>query len=107
MELVYKQCLDRNSPISLARYGLIRYGDNNFAKDPEDQKLVIGYCFFFNDTKVLWSNKKQKTISMSTTKVEYIVIGYTTRKKVGIKRFINELSLKTTELSLKSNNKAY
>lgn len=29
-------------------YRLIGYADSNFARDPEDRKSVMGYCFFFN-----------------------------------------------------------
>lgn len=43
---------------------------------------------------------------MSITKVKYIVIDHTVRKRVWIKRFINKLSLKIIGLSLKGDNKA-
>lgn len=75
LELVYGQRPDRCSPIDPAPYGLIRYGDSNFAGDSEDRKSVIGYCFFLNGAVVSWSSKKQKTVSTSTTEVEYIAIG--------------------------------
>lgn len=44
-------------------------------------------------------------MSTSTTKVEYMIISYTAKKNVQIKKFINELTLETIRLSLKSNNK--
>lgn len=55
---------------------------------------------------VSWSSKKQKTVSTSTTEAEYIAIGHAAREEVWIKKFINELGLETTGLSLKSDNKA-
>lgn len=42
---------------------------------------------------------------MSTTEAEYIAIGPAARDGVWIKRFINELMLEITRLSLKGNNK--
>ena len=39
-------------------YRLVRYVDNNFAGDLEDQKSVMGYCFFLNGVMVFWSSKK-------------------------------------------------
>ena len=106
LELVYGQRPDGSLPISPAPYGLIGYGNNNFAGDPEDRKSVMGYCFFLNGAVVSWSSKKQRTVLTSTTEAEYIAIGHAAREGVWIKRFINELSLETTELSLKSDNKA-
>lgn len=65
-------------------YGLIGYGDSNFAGDPEDRKSVMGYCFFLNGAVVSWSSKKQRTVSTSTTEAEYIAIGHATRQAVWI-----------------------
>lgn len=75
LELVYGQRPDGCSPIDPAPYGLVRYGDSNFAGDSEDRKSIMGYCFFLNGAVVSWSSKKQKTVSTSTTEVEYIAIG--------------------------------
>lgn len=106
LKFIYKQHFDGNSPILLAPYKLIRYRDNKFARDPKDRKSVMRYWFFFNNIVVLWSNKKQRTVSTSITKLEYIAIGYEARENVCIKKFINKLSLKTIRLSLKSDNEA-
>ena len=106
LELVYGQRPDGSSPILPAPYGLIGYGDSNFAGDPEDRKSVMGYCFFLNGAVVSWSSKKQRTVSTSTTEAEYIAIGHAAREGVWIKRFINELGLETTGLSLKGDNEA-
>lgn len=66
----------------------------------------MGYCFFLNGAVVSWSSKKQKTVSTSTTEAEYIAIGHAAREGVWIKRFINELQLQVTGLSLKGDNEA-
>ena len=106
LELIYGQRLDGSSPTSPTPYGLVEYGDSNFARDPEDRKSVMEYCFFLNGAVVSWSSKKQRTVSTSTTKAEYIAISHVAREGVWIKRFINELLLKITGLCLKDNNKA-
>lgn len=64
------------------------------------------YCFFFNSVMILLSSKKQKIVSTSTIKVEYIAIDHAAREKIWIKRFINKLMFKTIKPSLKSINKA-
>ena len=106
LELAYGQRPDGSSPIIPAPYGLIGYGDSNFAGDREDRKSVMGYCFFLNRAVVSWSSKKQKIVSTSTTEAEYIAISHAAREGVWIKRFINELRLETTGLSLKGDNEA-
>lgn len=106
LELVYGQRPDGSSPTVPAPYGLIGYGDSNFAGDPEDRKSVMGYCFFLNGGVVSWSSKKQRTVSTSTTEAEYIAIGHAAREGIWIKRFINELQLEITGLSLKGDNEA-
>lgn len=82
LKLVYRQRPDRSSLILPAPYGLIRYGNSNFAEDPEDRKSVMGYCFFLNGAVVSWSSKKQRIVLTSTTEVEYIAIGHAVREKV-------------------------
>ena len=57
LELIYRQGPDGSSLILPASYDLIRYGDNNFVKDPEDRKSVMRYYFFLNKAIVLWSSK--------------------------------------------------
>ena len=49
LELVYSQTIVKDSLL----YSLIGYANNNFAEDPEDYKLVMGYCFFLNGAVVL------------------------------------------------------
>ena len=76
--LIYGQTTARD-PLP---YGLIGYADSKFARDPEDHKSVMGYCFFLNRAVVLWRSKKQQTISTSTTEAKYIAPGYTAREEM-------------------------
>lgn len=55
------------------------------------------YYFFLNEVIVSWSNKKQRTVSTSTTKVEYIVFRQVARKVVWIRKFINKMKLEIVE----------
>lgn len=59
--------------------------------------MVIGYCFFLNRAVVSWYSKKQRIVSTSTTKAEYIALGHGTREAVWIQRFINQIELATVE----------
>lgn len=73
------------------RYDLDGYVDSNYASNLEYKKFVIRYYFFFNKALAIWSNKKQRTVSISITKIEYIALSHETQKVVWLKRLINEL----------------
>ena len=91
---------DGTSPTSPLPYALIEYADSNFSSDHEDQKSVMGNCFL-NGAIVLWSSKKQQTVSTSTTEAGYIAA----RESVWIRRFINEMSLETVpKITLNGDN---
>ena len=65
----------------------------------------MGNCFFLNGAIVLWSSKKQQTVSTSTTEAEYIALGHAVSEAVWIRRFINEMSLETVPgITLNSDN---
>lgn len=89
-------------------FSLIGYEDNSFARDLEDRKWVIGYCFFINGAVVLWCSKKQSTISTLTTEAKYIALGHVGRETILICRFINKMNLNVAMIEnviLNSNNK--
>ena len=58
------------APASPPPFGLIGYANSNYAGDPEDRKLIMGHCFFIHGALVSWCSKKQRTVSISTTKAE-------------------------------------
>ena len=103
--LLYGRTSDGRSPTLLPPYGLIGYADSNFAGDPEDQKSVMGNCFFLNRVVVLWNSKKQQIVSTSTTEAEYIALGHAAREAVWIRRFINKMTLDIVpEMTLNGDN---
>lgn len=53
----------------------------------------MSHCFFLYGAIVSWCNKKQRTISISTTEAKYIALGHAARKSVWIRRFLNELNV--------------
>lgn len=79
--------------VKILLYGLVRYGNSNYAKEPKNSKSVMRYCFFINGGMVSWCSKKQRTVSISTIETEYIALGYTVQENVSIKQFLNELRI--------------
>ena len=65
----------------------------------------MGICFFLNRSVVSWSNKKEQTVSTSTTKAEYIALGRAAREAVWICQFINKITLDIVPaMTLNGNN---
>ena len=58
MGLIFGRESTERLPRDPSPYGLIGYANSNFAEDPEERKLVMGYCFFLNKAVVSWSSKK-------------------------------------------------
>lgn len=82
MGLVFGRDVKSHLFRNLSFYGLISYIVSNLARDPRDQKSVMGYCFFLNGAIILWSSKKQKIVFTSITKAEYITLSYAVREAV-------------------------
>ena len=61
--------LERFSP--LPTYGL---SDANWASDEKDRRSVSGYSFFFLNSLVSWSSRKQRIVSTSSTESEYYAL---------------------------------
>lgn len=83
MELIYKQVSSslKDSP----PFDLKSCVDSNFAGDLENCKLVMSYCFFFNSAVVLWNSKKQRTVSISKTEAEYIILDHRAKEAMWIR----------------------
>jgi hypothetical protein len=56
----------------MAGRGLEGYVDSDFAGDKDDRKSTSGMVFMLGGGAVSWGNKKQSTVSCSTTEAEYI-----------------------------------
>ena len=52
---------------------LIRYTDNDYARDQDVRKTTSRYVFMLSSGAVSWSLKKQHVVTLSTTKAEFIV----------------------------------
>lgn len=52
--------------------GIIGYVYNSYAKDLQNKKPIIEYCFFLYGGIVTWYSRRQQTISISTFKTEYV-----------------------------------
>ena len=54
---------------------LARFSDVDWVENANDRKITTSGCFYLGNNLVSWYNKKQNSISLSTTEAEYITTG--------------------------------
>jgi Reverse transcriptase (RNA-dependent DNA polymerase) len=63
--------------------------DADWASDEKDRKSISGYCFYFLNSLVSWSSRKQRTVSTSSTESEYYALTNTIKEAIWIKLFLS------------------
>src|SRR5258705_11824393 len=72
---------------------LVSFSDSDWAGDPNTQRSVSGYAFLFCGAIIAWSAKKQLTIALSSTKVEYMVMTHSGKEAVFLNHLFSDLEI--------------
>ena len=72
---------------------LLSYTNIDWATNINDCKLTSGYVFTLAGTTISWSSKKQTSITLSSTKTEYVTEAYTAKKAIWLRQLLSELGL--------------
>ena len=86
-----------DTPILPTTHGL---SDADWALDEKDCKSISGYCFYFLDSLVSWSARKQRTVSTSSTESEYYALANAVKEAIWLKLFLNLMLLPSPTLLL-------
>jgi hypothetical protein len=70
--------------------------DADWASDEHDRKSVSGYCFYYLDSLVSWSSRKQRTVSTSSTESEYYALTNTLKEAIWLRLFLSLMKLPTS-----------
>eukprot|EP00253_Pinus_taeda_P003566 PITA_03566 len=70
---------------------ICRYVDANYASDLDKNRSTTGYVFTLVGGEIRWMSKLQETISLSTTKVEYIAALDTCKEEILLKGLLDEI----------------
>ena len=84
------------SPLSMENTSLPAtrgLSDADWASDEKDRKSISGYCFYFLNSLISWSSRKQRTVSTSSTESEYYALTNTIKEAIWIKLFLSLTSL--------------
>src|SRR5258708_23907463 len=72
---------------------LVSFSDSDWAGDPNTQRLVSGYAFLFCRAVIACSAKKQMTITLSSTKVEYMAMTHSGKEAVFLNHLFSDLEI--------------
>ena len=86
----------------------ICYADAAYGDDKVDRKSTYGTTMMMGNGAVMWTSKKQRTTSTSTTEAEYVALCHASKDIVWATRWIKELRFKdvlTEPMVLAGDNK--
>jgi len=70
---------------------MIGFCDADWAGNLEDRRSVTGYIFKYQNGSISWASKKQPTIAISTTEVEYMSLAAATQEAIWLRDFFYEI----------------
>ena len=70
---------------------LADYSDSNWDGNIDDRKSTTGYVFNIDSGPKAWSNKKQPTISLSSTEAEYKALCSATCEAIWLRRILEDI----------------
>jgi len=72
---------------------LVGFTDADFGGDLDDRRSTLGYVFLSGGTSISWCSKKQNSVSLSTTEVEYKTAALAAQECIWLQRLANDLHL--------------
>ncbi|GJX04163.1 ribonuclease H-like domain-containing protein [Tanacetum coccineum] len=70
---------------------LLGYTDADWAGFLSTRRSTLGYCAFLRDNLLLWSAKRQHTISRSSSKAEYQGVANVVAETAWVRNLLHEL----------------
>lgn len=70
--------------------------DADWAGDQRDRKSTSGYLFMFANCLIVWSSKKQTSVSLSSTESEYIALSMAASEACWLINLLNDFSFQNT-----------
>ena len=84
--------------------GFLGYTDSDWAANLDDYKSITEYVLFLANAPVLWLTRRQKTIALSSTEAEYMVMSDITRQISWVKSLLGEIGFKIPKVLLYCDN---
>ena len=94
--------LKRNSNSAI----LEGFVDADYANDESDRKSTTGFLFKVFGNTVMWSSKKQATVSCSTTEAEYVALAQALQEGIWIKGLLEDLKIPVSQVIINEDNQS-
>ncbi|KAH0709286.1 hypothetical protein KY284_010713 [Solanum tuberosum] len=75
---------------------LLAYSNSDWAGDPHDRTSIAGYVIYLGSSPISWSSNKQRSVSHSSTEVEYRAVVATVSETNWLTNFLQELQFPLT-----------
>ena len=85
-------------------FDLYAYSDSDYAGCRLDRKSTTGTCQFLGNKLISWFSKKQSSVALSTTEVEYMAINSCTSQLLWIKQQLEDFGLEFKNISIYCDN---
>ena len=73
------------------------YSDSDWAGDKESRKSTYGCIFILNRGPISWCSKRQPTVFLSSSEVEYIALTLAAKEAIWLRLLLTELGLLQTD----------
>jgi hypothetical protein len=71
----------------------VGYSDADWARDPNTQHSLSGYCYLFCGAAISWASKKQPTIALSSTEAEYMAVTHAGKEAVFLQHLYGDVGI--------------
>jgi hypothetical protein len=89
-----------------ARFELIGYSDSDYTGCKVERKSTSGICQLLGRSLMPWSSKKQNSIALSTSKVEYILASSCCAQLLWMKATLSDFGIKFKQVPLLCDNES-
>jgi len=87
-----------------ANISLVGYNDSDFGGCKVDKKITSGTCHLLGCSLISWHSKKQACVALSTTKMEYIIVGSCCAQFIWIKHQLRDYGIHLENIPLRCDN---
>jgi hypothetical protein len=87
-------------------FDLIRYSDSDYAGCKVDRKSTSWTCQFLRRSLVSWSSKKQTSVALSTTEVEYVAAGQCCAQLLWMRQTLRDFGYNLSKVPLLCDNES-